>query len=116
MAFNNTSAVDICSCVYLITYQALHSPTFRPHAPQWLGWFPALYVYADECDSIWKRLKSRQFCESIMPVFGVKTVDKLKEVISKCIYDRSVCYSNSYHDAASAILTWIDLDEVAILP
>lgn len=83
---------------------------------QWLGWFPALYVYADECDSIWKRLKSRQFCESIMPVFGVKTVDKLKEVISKCIYDRSVCYSNSYHDAASAILTWIDLDEVAILP
>ena len=32
MAFNNTSAVDICSCVYLITYQALHSPTFRPHA------------------------------------------------------------------------------------
>ena len=33
MAFNNTSAVDICSCVYLITYQALHSPTFRPHAP-----------------------------------------------------------------------------------
>lgn len=51
-----------------------------------------------------------------MPVFGVKTVDKLKEVISKCIYDRSVCYSNSYHDAASAILTWIDLDEVAILP
>ena len=83
---------------------------------QWFGWFPTLYVYADECDSIWKRLKSRQFCESIMPVFGVKTVDKLKEVISKCIYDRSVCYSNSYHDAASAILTWIDLDEVAILP
>ena len=32
VAFNNTSAVDICSCVYLITYQALHSPTFRPHA------------------------------------------------------------------------------------
>lgn len=32
VAFSNTSAVDICSCVYLITYQALHSPTFRPHA------------------------------------------------------------------------------------
>ena len=32
VAFNNTSAVDICSCVYLIIYQALHSPTFRPHA------------------------------------------------------------------------------------
>ena len=30
--FSNTSAVDICSCVYLITCQALHSPTFRPHA------------------------------------------------------------------------------------
>lgn len=33
VAFSNTSAVDICSCVYLITCQALHSPTFRPHAP-----------------------------------------------------------------------------------
>ena len=32
VAFSNTSAVDICSCVYLIIYQALHSPTFRPHA------------------------------------------------------------------------------------
>ena len=32
VAFSNTSAVDICSCVYLITCQALHSPTFRPHA------------------------------------------------------------------------------------
>lgn len=31
VAFSNTSAVDICSCVYLITCQALHSPTFRPH-------------------------------------------------------------------------------------
>lgn len=32
VAFSNTSAVDICSCVYLITCQTLHSPTFRPHA------------------------------------------------------------------------------------
>lgn len=34
VAFNKTSAVDICSCVYLITNQTLHSPTFCPHALQ----------------------------------------------------------------------------------
>lgn len=40
VAFNNTSAVDICSCVYLITYQALHSPTFRPHAREFFDNLP----------------------------------------------------------------------------
>ncbi len=32
VAFNKTSAVDICSCVYLMTNQTLHSLTFCPHA------------------------------------------------------------------------------------
>ena len=36
---------------------------------QWGPWFPVLYVYADEYDSMWKRLKSKRFCEKVMPIF-----------------------------------------------
>ncbi len=78
-------------------------------------WFPQLYIYADEHDSIWKRLKSKRFCERIMPVFGVKTINDLKNKVSKCTYDKDYHYSGAWH-AASAILTWIKLDEIAVLP
>ena len=83
---------------------------------QWGPWFPTLYVYAEENDSMWKRLSSKRFCEKIMPVFGVKTIDELKERIAKCTYDREYHYSSAWRGAASAILTWIRIDEVATLP
>ena len=83
---------------------------------QYGPWFPQMYVYADEYDSIWKRLKSRQFCNKIMPIFGVKTINDLKERIAKCTYDKDYHYSGGWHGAASAILTWIKLDEIAVLP
>lgn len=83
---------------------------------QWGAWFPTLYIYADEYDTMWKRLKSKQFCEKIMPVFGVQTVETLKLKLSKCTYNKDYHYSGAWNGAASAILTWIELDEVATLP
>lgn len=78
-------------------------------------WFPQLYIYADEYDSIWKQLKSKRFCERIMPVFGAKTIIELKDKVSKCTYEKDYHYSGAWQ-AASAILTWIKLDEIATLP
>ena len=78
------------------------------------GWFPQLYIYAEEYDSMWKKLKSKCFCEKIMPIFGVKTIDDLKERISKCVYDREYHYRGAY-PAASAILTWIKVEDIATL-
>lgn len=75
-----------------------------------------LYIYADEYDTMWKRLKSKQFCEKIMPIFGVQTVEALKLKLSKCTYNKDYHYSGAWNKAASAILTWIELDEVATLP
>lgn len=78
------------------------------------GWFPQLYIYAEEYDSMWKKLLSKRFCEKIMPIFGVNTIDELKERISKCVYDREYHYSGAY-PAASAILTWIKVEDIATL-
>ena len=83
---------------------------------QWGSWFPALYVYADQYDSIWKRLRSKRFCEKIMPVFGVKTIEDLKKRLAKCVYNSGCHYSGAWDGAATAILTWVKLDEIATLP
>ena len=83
---------------------------------QWSRWFPTLYIYADEYDSMWKKLKSKRFCEKILPIFGAQTIDELKKRIEKCTPDRNYRYSGVWPEMASAILNWVKLDEIAILP
>lgn len=78
-------------------------------------WFPRLYVYSDDNKSFWMRLKSHQFCEKIMPLFGVQSITELKEAIKECRYDDSYKYSGSFQ-AATAILNWVKLEEVGSLP
>lgn len=80
------------------------------------AWFPTLYVYADKYDSVWKKLRSVQFCKKIMPVFGVNTMDDFKERISHCTYDRDMRYSHGFAEPAPAILTFIKPEEIGTLP
>ncbi len=80
------------------------------------GEFLMVFIYAEERDSMWRRLTSKLFCERIMPVFGVKSIGELKERISKCVYDREYHYFGTWPGAARAILTWIKLEDVATLP
>ena len=54
--------------------------------------------------------------EILVISFTNKAVDELKERISKCVYDREYHYSGAWPGAASAILTWIKLEDVATLP
>lgn len=83
---------------------------------EWGAWFPVLYIYADQYDSMWKKLVSRRFCEKIMPLFGVDSIEDLKTRISKCVPDRNYHYSGAWPGAASAILNWVELDNVGTLP
>lgn len=80
------------------------------------AWFPTCYIYADRHDSIWERLISKRFCEKIMPLFGVITIDDLKERIALCTPDRDMRYRRGYPMSATAILNWIKLEDVGILP
>lgn len=83
---------------------------------EWFPWFPTLYVYADHYDSVWKKLKSEQFCKKIMPIFGVATIQDLKARLSQCKVDSNVRYSHGFADPAPAILSYIKLDDVGVLP
>lgn len=77
-------------------------------------WFPTLYVYANNAPIEWKKMKSRQFCKKMMVLFGVNDIETLKNVVSKCEYDREMKYSGSW-DAAPAILNYIKVDEIGTL-
>lgn len=83
---------------------------------EFYGWFPTCYVYADDDDSIWMKLQSKRFCQKIMPIFGVDTIDELKERLSQCVPERDMRYKTGFAIPAPAILSFIKLEEIAILP
>ena len=54
-----------CHYLFVFLYQVynrLNLEMFAEYAP----WFLTGYIYAEEFDSMWKKLESRQFCEKIM--------------------------------------------------
>ena len=50
-----------------------------------------------------------------MPIFGVKSIDELKKKIEKCVSDNMMRYRESGY-AATAILDWVKIEEIAALP
>lgn len=78
-------------------------------------WFPMLYLYSDDNKIFWSKLKSKRFCRKIMAVFGITTIDALKERISKCKYDINYRYTGSLKSAI-VILNCVEFDEIATIP
>lgn len=100
----------------LFLYQVFRGLDLGELGLQTYVWFPICYIYVDHYDSIWKKLQSGRFCEKIMPLFGVSTIEALKERLSRCISDREVRYNGNCWKSASAILDIVKLDEVGRLP
>ena len=65
---------------------------------------------------MWKKLESKRFCEKIMLVFGVDTIEKLKERLIQCVPDRGMRYSSGHVMPASAIMDWVKIEDIARLP
>ncbi len=77
-------------------------------------WFPDTYVYHAETQNIWKRMKSRTYCEEIAPLFGVKSLDEMKNLVKNAISDQEVRHSRSF-DCVPEILNSIGLEEIGTL-
>lgn len=77
-------------------------------------WFPTCYIYVHDINNEWEYLKSRKYCEKLFNLFGVSSVEKLKESISKCTQNHNMRYSNSFMFAPT-ILDIIKLDDIATL-
>lgn len=44
-------------------------------------WFAQSYVHLDYSEKMWAKLQSRSFCEKLLPLFGVKTIQEMKNVL-----------------------------------
>lgn len=100
----------------LFLYQVRNAFELAYEGPEFYGggyWFPTLYIYASEENMNWKRMKSKRFCEKMMSLFGVNSIEELKVAISKCKYNGDIRYAGNF-DAAPAILNYIKIDDIGI--
>ena len=74
-------------------------------------WLPLVYYAVDVPQPIWSKLLSKSYCTKIMPLFGVFSIEELKEKIGKCKIEREIRYSGSF-ESAPLILNSIKLDKI----
>lgn len=77
----------------------------------WLSWFPVSYYYCAEQQQLWQKLKSKTYCQKIMPLFGVKTIDELKNAVAKNTADRDMRHRGAF-ETAPLIQQSVKLDEI----
>ncbi len=77
-------------------------------------WFPTCYIYVEKMPVEWSKMKSRKYCEKMMLLFGVDSLDGLKAVIRKCTFDDTMKYSGSWN-VAPAILNCINVEDIGKL-
>ncbi len=77
-------------------------------------WFPNLYVYTREGVTEWAKMKSKKYAEKMFTLFGVSSIEELKNAISKCVPDNKMKYSGAF-DFAPSILNCIKVDEIGTI-
>lgn len=46
-------------------------------------WFPLTYVYREDKQDMWVRLRSQEYCKKLFPLFGVNTIEELKSQVAE---------------------------------
>ncbi|MEG0835654.1 MAG: toll/interleukin-1 receptor domain-containing protein [Christensenellaceae bacterium] len=100
---------DSLSNADIVLYQLFEIMSFTTEGHD--GWFPLSYIYHEDTQIIWQKLKSTQYCKLIMPLFGVTTIDKLREVIANSHVDRDMRHRSAW-EPAPCILSSIKLEEI----
>lgn len=77
-------------------------------------WYPTTYIYHSEKQNIWQKMKSKQYCEKIKVLFGVSSIEKLKNIVNQSTIDYNMRYSGCF-EAPPSILSSIRLEEIATL-
>lgn len=100
----------------LFLYQVCNAYDLAENEQSWHGtyWFPTFYVYVQSMPIEWGKMKSRRYCEKMMVLFGVDSLNSLKVAVGKCTFDDKMKYSGSW-DAAPAILNCINVEDIGTL-
>ena len=99
----------------LFLYQVHNAYDLAENEQSWTPcWFPTCYVYVENALNEWEKMKSRKYCEKMMVLFGVGSIDELKTVIKKCTFNNEMRYLGSL-EAAPAILNYIKVENIGTL-
>lgn len=63
---------------------------------------------------MWQKLKSKTYCLKIAPLFGVTTIDELKNIVQNSVVDERMKYNYAW-ECANSILSSIDFEDIATL-
>ena len=77
-------------------------------------WFPHSCYYYEHKQQIWQKLISKSYCLKIMPLFGVDTIESLKEKINLCTHDIKMSYNNVYGNIP-VISNSIEIEKIATM-
>lgn len=105
LKIEDLARTDIILCQLSFIYFKGDSEYFR-------GWFPMAYIYFSEDRKIWCRLKSKEFCQKILPLFDVTTINELKQKISKYPVPDDYRYRDAWSSAPN-ILSDIIIEDIA---
>lgn len=81
----------------------------------WNYWFPTAYCYHKGEQEFWRRMKSEEHCRKIMPLFGVSTIEELKEKVKQSPLNGKMRYSGDYFERALGIRDSIKVEDIASL-
>jgi len=100
----------------LCLYQVCNTYDLTKDGYSWrcTNWFPKCYIYAKSMPVEWGKMKSRRYCEKMMALFGVDSLEELKESVSKWTFNDKMKYSGSW-DVAPAILNCIKVEDIGTL-
>lgn len=82
---------------------------------RWNYWFPTAYCYHQNEQEIWRRMKSEEYCQKIMPLFGVTTIEALKEKVQQSPLDGKMRYSGDHFNRALGIRDSIKVEDIGSL-
>lgn len=64
-------------------------------------WFLNTYIYCSKIENMWEKLSSKYYCEKIMPLFNVSTLEDLKKIITENPVDKNYGYDDTWERVPS---------------
>lgn len=80
------------------------------------SWFPITYPYAETVLEEWIKMKSKKYCCKMYELFGVSSMDELKELIKLTSQIKGVGYPNAFSsNAVQPIAKCIDVNLIGTM-
>jgi len=77
-------------------------------------WFPKSYIYNENRNTQWIKLKSKKYCKRILPLFGAESIENLKTLIKSHPVEKEYRYPGGA-SLEPSISNSINIDEIATL-